>query len=316
LTLFKKKKKTLHARINFWGKLFFVPFAVAFLAFGLFPILYSLFLSFMEYDGIRPMKFIGLENFEWVFIGDGAEGFWRTVLNVLRIMVVYIPLNLIGALLIALIMFNRRTRPKRLMQVMCFLPSVTCSVAVGIIFALLFDYDLGIINKLLMRWGFITENINWMGSAFPAWCILLLMMCWGSWGSTSLQFLGGLGGISDEIIEASIIDGSNYFQRLIYVILPSIRNVFLFIVINGFIGTFQIMDQPRMLFSSWAVTNTIGWGAADSMVFTPAWMLYNMAYSATKLGRAAAVAYAMAMVSLVFSILNFKVLLRSWKEGE
>ncbi len=71
-----------------------------------------------------------------------------------------------------------------------------------------------------------------------------------------------------------------------------------------------------MLFSSWATTNTISWGGSDSMVFTPAWLLYNMAYSATKLGRAAAVAYAMAMLSLVFSVLNFKVLMRSVRESE
>ncbi len=270
----------------------------------------------MEYDGIRPMEFVGLENYKWVFWGDGAEKFWQTILNVLRIMIIYIPLNVLGALVIALILFNRRTRPKRVMQVMCFLPSVTTSVAVGIIFALLFDYKLGIVNHLLIQWGVISENVNWLGEALPALVILILMMCWGSWGSTALQFLGGLTGINDDVIEAAIIDGSNYFQRLIYVILPSIKNVFLFVVINGFIGTFQIMEQPRMLFSSWATTNTISWGGSDSMVFTPAWLLYNMAYSATKLGRAAAVAYAMAMLSLVFSVLNFKVLMRSVRESE
>lgn len=312
----KRRKRSLHARINFWGKLFLLPFVVSFLAFGLFPILYSLYLSFMEYDGIHAMRFIGLENYEWVLVGNGSETFWRTILNVIRIMLVYIPLNLLGALAIALILFNRRTRPKRVMQVMCFLPSVTTAVAVGIIFALLFDYKLGVVNFILIKMGIISEGINWLSSPLPSLAILILMMSWGSWGSTALQFLGGLNGISEEVIEAAIVDGSSYFQRVVYVIIPSIKNVFLFVLINGFIGTFQIMEQPKMLFSSWANMNTVNWGGSDSMVFTPAWFLYNMAYSATKLGRAAAVAYAMAMISLVFSVLNFKVLSKSIKESD
>ena len=311
----KKRKSRLNSKTNFWGKMFIIPFFAPWVVFGIFPLFFSLYISFMKYDAIHPMEFIGLDNYKYILIDEQYHVFWQSIRNVAFYTLINVPLSMVIGLFMGLALYNKGTMLKRPMQVMAYLPSMTVSVAVGIIFALLFDYRMGMVNHLLMNLGLIEEQINWLGQKATGQAVLIIMSQWQGVGITAILVLGGLVGIDESIIEASVVDGASYMKRVIYIIIPMLKNVVIYLIITGIISGFQMMEQPMMLFNSWGNSSAIKWGA-DNYSITPVWYVYNYAFNSRYLGRGSAIAYSLAIITAAFSFLNFKVLKRSVKGGE
>lgn len=258
-----------------YAAVFLMPFIMLYLAFGVYPIIRSFLISLTDWTFGKESSFVGLENYIYLITKD--KYFWKSVGNTLLLMLLYIPGALAAAVLLAHLIFQKKTRFKRFFQVTFFLPNVTTSVAVGLIFALIFDWQTGILNAKLLDWGIIKEGVNWLGLANPARFVTGLMLFWTYFGYCTVFYLAGMAGIQEDLFEAASLDGATKWQQLRYVTLPLIRPTTKFLLLTSFISGCQIMAEPQLLLSGWAaVGQTVG--GPDRACLTTVWYLYDTAF--------------------------------------
>lgn len=279
--------------------IFLLPFAVLYLAFGIYPIIQSFLISLTDWTFGKERSFVGLENYFSLITGD--KYFWKSVFNTLLLMLLYIPGSLAAAVLLAHLIFQKRTRCKRLFQVMFFLPNVTTSVAVGLMFALIFDWQTGILNAKLVDLGIISEGVNWLGLANPARFVTGLMLFWTYFGYCTVFYLAGMSGIPEELFEASSLDGATKWQQLRLITLPLIRPTTKFLLMTSFMSGCQIMAEPQLLLSGWAtVGQTVG--GPDRACLTTVWYLYDTAFGNgvnLQYGKGAAIGYLLFLLIMI-----------------
>ena len=274
-----------------YATFFLAPFIVLYLVFGLFPIVYSFFISLTNWTFGKETSLVGLSNYINLITNDPY--FWKSVGNTLLLMVMYIPLSLVAALLLANLIFQKKTRFKKFFQVTFFLPNVTTAVAVGLMFALIFDWQTGMLNSVLIDLGVIEEGINWLGQPGTARLVTGLMLFWTYFGYCTVFYLSGMAGISEDLYEAATLDGANRRQILFHITLPMLRPTTTFLLLTSFISGSQIMAEPQLLLNGWAtVGQTVG--GPDRSCLTLVWYLYDVAFgNGTNLqyGKGAAIGY-------------------------
>ena len=276
--------------------LFLSPYLILFGTFSIFPILFGFWISFNHWTGFTPPEFAGVENYIAL---TGDPRFRVALLNTLIFMVMIIPIQVIGGFLIANILNSRLLLAKTFFRTAYFLPFLTTAIAVGLIFAFMFDRNVGIINQLLMGWGLIDRGINWTGEPWLSRIMISSVTIWRWTGYTAIIFLAGLMNINPELYEAAEIDGASRFQRLVRVTLPLMKNVRNFIVITTVIGCFNIFEEPFMIFA-----NTTGiTGGPQHSALTGMWLFFDTAFSAQmRYGYASSIAFVM---FLFIAILTF-----------
>lgn len=243
--------------------LFLLPSLAGFLAFNLGPILTSLLLSFVEYDGLRPLtlatireNWVAWENYRRLF---SDPIFWKAFWNTLFYVGVAVPLEILLALLLALGL-NRPWLGIRLLRTLYLLPTVTSVVAVGLLWRWVLNPTVGPVNlflrwageKALALWGLVgadppawavwlaTEGPGWLSD--PAWAMwgVILASVWAGVGLRMLIFLAGLQNINKEYLEAASLDGANSFQRFFFVTLPLLSPTVFLNTLLAMIGAFQV----------------------------------------------------------------------------
>ncbi|QNK56677.1 carbohydrate ABC transporter permease [Paenibacillus sp. PAMC21692] len=217
------------------------PWFIVFIFFGLYPLLYGLYLSFTNYFGfnIDRLKFVGMANYKTVFSdSDAMYALGRTLLVTL----INVPLGVIIGLLLALLL-NRKVRGVGVFRTIFYLPSIIPAISAIMIWKFMFSTNDGILNAIL---GFFhLPAINWLGYewATPS---LILMMLWGAGGGILIN-LAGLKGIPNDLYEAASIDGASAVQSFRAITVPMMTPVLFFNVIMGIIGSLQIYLQPILL---------------------------------------------------------------------
>jgi cellobiose transport system permease protein len=285
---------------------FLSPFIAAYLVFGLFPVIYSFYISLMDWKGYGEMKFVGFDNYVFLFSSSNSF-FFKSVWNTFLFIVAYLPLQIIVGMLIASFLYSRWVRWKGFFQLVNFFPYIIIPVAVGLIFSMLFDWQTGIINRLFVQWGWITENINWLGTPLTAWFVITLMMFWKGLGYTMVFYLAGLSSISKEIYEAAWVDGASASRSFFQITIPLLKSVTFFVVITGVIGGFQLLDEPMLLLRG--MTGNGSWvvGGPDRVALTTVWYMYDTAFGTnSRFGLSAAIAFGLAMVIAVASVLGYR----------
>ena len=234
---------------------------------------------------------MGLSNYIQLIFNDPY--FWKSVGNTLLLMLLYIPASLIVALLLANLIFQKKTRFKKFFQVAFFLPNVTTAVAVGLMFALIFDWQTGMLNDVLINLGIIKEGVNWLGTPGTARLVTGLMLFWTYFGYCTVFYLSGMAGIPEELYEAATLDGASHWQSLIHITLPLLRSTTTFLLLTSFISGSQIMAEPQLLLNGWAsVGQTVG--GPDRSCLTIVWYLYDTAFgngTTLQYGKGAAIGY-------------------------
>ncbi|TVQ40143.1 MAG: sugar ABC transporter permease [Spirochaetaceae bacterium] len=203
-----------------WIVLFLTPVGVLFVAFFLYPIVFVTILSFMEWNGIEPMSFIGIGNFRYLF----ADSVFRTsiqnnVIWALSAALLQIPLALVIALILA-----REPRGWRFFRTVYFLPNVISLVALAMMWTALYNPEFGLINHLLERVGADHMTRNWLGeieTALPALIFSYQIYI----GYFMVIILAGTLSIPKSFYEAAMIDGANVFQQEVHITLPAIRGI-------------------------------------------------------------------------------------------
>ena len=252
---------------------FIAPFFIIFFAFSLFPIVFSVYVSLQEWTGFNPGTFVGLNNFK-TLLRDPK--FYKSLTNTLLLMVMIIPPQILIGLSIALMLNTRNLPFQKGFRLLNFLPYLVSSVALGMIFSILFDANFGSINLTLKTLG-IKNPPNWIGKEWPARCMVAMITVWRFAGYTSVLFLAGITNINTELYEAAEIDGANGWQRARYIILPLLKPVTTFVIITTMIGCFQIFEEPFMIFK--VMGKMVG--GPNNAVLTGMWYFYDTAFGST-----------------------------------
>src|SRR6266540_4954741 len=209
-----------------WPYLFISPFYILFLIFGVYPILFSLYLSVTEWKGLGPIKFVGLKNFE-TFLNDKL--FWHAMANGVILFFMYVPIMTFLALALAVILNSKRVRGFRFFRTLLFIPYIMNIVAAGFTFRLMLNQKYGLVNAMLGI--FNIPAVPWLESVWGGRISLCLLVIWAWLGYNMVIMLAGLQTISGELTEAALIDGASPTQAFFHVTIPLMRPVILFSVV-------------------------------------------------------------------------------------
>jgi cellobiose transport system permease protein len=283
--------------------LYIAPFFILFAIFGIFPLLYTGWVSLTDRNLLAPTSnFIGLQNYSELM---RDEYFWNAVENTLGIWVLSTIPQLVLALVIAHVL-NRSLRVRTFFRMSILLPQVTSLVAVALIFTQLFGYRYGLINYLLNQVGI--ENVNWEAGRLSSWIALSTMVTWRWVGYNALLYLAAMQSIPDELYEASAVDGARSWRQFIHVTVPMIRPTIIFTVIISTIGGLQLFTEP-FLFQPVKSGST---GGSGRQYQTVSMYLYEKAFGGTQFdfGYAAAIAWCLFLLIAVISFVNYLLVRR------
>lgn len=276
------------------------PYFILYLAFGLFPILFSLGVSFNSWDGIGEAAFVGLKNYKRVFVQD--KFFYKSLLNTMILLAISTPIQIALGLFMATFLKDFFKKTRNGLQLINFLPYITTPVAVGIIFQLMFDWKSGVINAFLNLLGI--DSVYWLGNAWPSRAVVIFMIVWKNYGYMMIMFLSGLATISDELYEAAKIDGARWWDSFVRITIPLLRPIFIFVITTSVINGFKLFDEPQLLFSS--ASQPIG--GPDRAVMTVVMRFYEASFRNFEFGYGSALAYCLFLVIAVASLLLFSLI--------
>lgn len=287
----------------FWPVVFIAPFIIFFFTFNLFPIIYSFFLSFTDWNGIGEKVFVGLDNYIRIFTKDTT--FLKSLWNTLYIMVLGFPISVILGLLIAAFLSNLK-KFRNLFQTINFLPYITTPVAIGLIFTFLFDWNTGIINRIIEFFG--GEGINWLGNAKFAPVVIGIMIIWKCTGYYMALYLAGITSISTDIYEAAKVDGAGTVKTFFKITMPLLKPITIFITITSLIYALQLFDEPNLMFN---VSTTSIIGGPDRSCLTMVWNFYDVAFGSTaRLGYGSAVSSTLFIIIVAASLIGMRFMNR------
>lgn len=273
--------------------LYIAPFFISFAIFGLYPLLFSVQLSFSDYRIGRGGNWVGLLNFQRV-LADPL--FWTSLKNVIILWLGTLPIQLVLGFSIAWLLNSVTARLKGFLSSAFYLPVVTNLVAIALVFRLMFDDQYGIINHFLSLFGI--APIAWMNSSSAAPLTTIILITWKGLGWYVVYILAALQSVEKVYYEAAKIDGATTLQTIWYVTLPTIRPIFLFLTTLGTIAGLQIFTEPAVLFA--------GGGGPESSVLTPTMYIYTQGFSYLKFGNASATAVILGILIIGLSALQFR----------
>ncbi len=291
----EKRKRNLWNEIkrNKVAYAYIAPFYLLFIIFGMFPILAGFYLSFFRWDGIAAMHFIGVENY-LNLLKDTL--FWKALSNTLMIGVIaHIPI-LLGGLILAYILNSKLVKGNNIFKTIYFMPMVTSSVAISIIFQNLFGFNFGMINYFLSFAG--EQAINWLGGNGELIKVAVIVMFSWKWiGWNMVIYLAGMQGISNDIYEAARIDGASHARILGKITIPLLKPIIVFTLIQSSIGMFNLFTEPFILTSS-SWTGGVNNGGLTLMMY----LLNKAPQGGTAYGYASSCAYVITLMIVIISV--------------
>lgn len=278
--------RSIYAYRHFY--LFVSPFFLFFAVFGLYPLLFSLYLSFVRWDGLTAMQWVGLSNFR-TMLADELLG--RALLNTVIIGLLYVPPMLVLAFLFAQLLNAQWLRAKAFYRAALFLPCVTPMVVIAIVFGLIFSGEKGVLNYGL-RFLHIAA-VPWLTSEDWSKISVALLVIWRWTGYNMILILAGLQGISPEYYEAAEVDGATATQRMWHITLPMLKPTFAFCGLLSLLGTLYMFDEIFVLTQGGPGTSSLNFGM----------YLFNISFDQFKFGYASCVAYSVAVLVFLGTLL-------------
>ncbi|MDT9700362.1 sugar ABC transporter permease [Streptomyces sp. P17] len=282
-----------------WSPYAFVsPFFLLFLAFGLFPLLYTGWASLHRVELTAPtdMEWVGLRNYTRIFDDDF---FWNAAENTLTIGIISTVPQLMMAMGIAHIL-NYKLRASTFYRVAMLAPYATSIAAASLVFVLLFGRDYGMINWALGAVGI--DNIDWQNDKWASQIAVSTIVIWRWTGYNALIYLAAMQAIPQDLYESAALDGANRWQQFFHVTLPSLRPTILFTVVVSTIGASQLFGEP-LLFDA----NKGASGGSQHQFQTLGLYLYEQGWVNQHLGRASAIAWTMFLILIVVGIVNYVI---------
>jgi len=290
----ERAHSSLQRHENRMGLVFISPWACGLVLFIVGPMVFSIAMSFCDYDVIHPARYVGMRNYVWLLTRDPLM--WKSLRNT-AFMVLALPLGMAASLGIALLL-NAKVKGMSLYRTIFYLPAITPAVATAVLWYALLNPE-GLVNA-----GLNATLCKWLGVSAPAWLqepawskpAMVLMGLWGAGGGMIL-WLAGLQGIPPQLYEAAAIDGAGALRRFRSITIPMLTPYIFFNFVVGIIGVFQIFAQALVL--------TMG-GPADSTLFY-VYYLFNNAFRYFKMGYASAQAWLLFVVVLVLTLVQWRL---------
>jgi multiple sugar transport system permease protein len=280
---------------------FLGPFLLGMLVFKAWPLAYAFWLSFHSYDLFSPPKPVGLSNYAYLLRQDD---FWISIKNTTVYTFVVVTCQTTLSFFLALVM-DQKIRGKTFFRTAFFLPSVTSSVAISLIFMFIF-FKNGVLNQALAVTGLdrllavvgLTPPLDWLGDTRTALPAIMIQNIWSTSGFFMIVFLAGLQDIPESLYEAARVDGATGWQQLWHVTLPSLRPTTFYVVTMGLIGCFQIFDQVYVMTEGGPLKATL----------TTAYLVYKEAFANFEMGYACAIAFVLAGIIFLCTLVQQRIM--------
>jgi multiple sugar transport system permease protein len=274
------------------GYLFLLPNILGFLVFSSIPVLATFTISLLDWDLIRAPRFVGIDNYVKLLTDDAV--FRRVLFNTAYFVVGTVPIGVILSLLLALAM-NANVRGIAFFRAVFFIPVISASVAVAVMWRWLYNTDFGLINLMLTSVGL--KGVPWLSSTAWAMPAVILMAIWKSLGYNMVIFLAGLQSIPAHLHEAAAIDGANGVQRFRHITLPLLAPTTFFVLVISVISSFQVFDLAFVL------TKGGPGDATNTMVM----YIYNQAFQFFHMGYAASIAWVLFAIIFAITLLQHQL---------
>ena len=283
-----------------WAPYVFIsPFLILFAVFGVFPLGFSMWLAFQSWEptsGLDAMQYVGLGNFAFAL---HDEWFWKSLRNTGWLALASgVPQHLV-AIPLAVFIHNSFKRLRDAVIGAYFLPYITSTVAIAIMFSSLFSKDFGLVNLALGQ-TFGIAPVDWLGKAEYIKPAISLIIFWRFVGFNTVLYLAALQTIPKDLYEAATLDGAGRWQQFRFITLPGLRPMLFFGVTLSVIGGLQIFEEPFIL--------TGGKGGSDQAAMTAAVYLYRMAFDFNDIGGASAMSWLLFVVVAALTWLTNRVL--------
>lgn len=281
--------------IKFSPYLYISPFFILFAVVGIFPLLYTGWVSLHAWDLIGGQgTFVGVDNFTFI-LGQGA--FWIALRNTIGIFLLSsVPQIAFAVILAAVLDTNLRAATFWRMGVL--LPYIVMPVAVALIFGSMYGDRYGLINTLIAHFGI--PAIQWHSDPLASQLAIATMVNFRWTGYNTLILLAGMQAIPRDFYEAATIDGAGVLRRFFSITIPQLRPTLIFVIITATIGGLQIFDEPRLFDQN-------GRGGPDGEWMTLTLYLYNLGWGNLNFGRASAVAWLLFIVIVLIGLVNLAI---------
>ncbi len=285
-------------RKGWTGYLFIAPGYIAFIAFMLIPLLFAISLSFYKSSfDISAREFVGFEQYVQLF---KDPIFIKVLLNTIKYTLVIVPATVITSMIIALLVDPLGLKSQAFFRGAFYIPGVAGGVVLSVVWLWIFNPTYGLLNFILSIFGI--DPVTWLASApqsFWAVCAVVLTF---TIGQPVILFLAGLAGIPQDVLDAATVDGASDLQKIVYVRIPLLRPVLLFVLATQTIQVFQLWEVIYML------TNGGPFNSSNSLVF----LIFQTAFVNAKYGKASAIGVVLLIIILFFTFIQ----LRLWKDTD
>ncbi len=276
---------------GYWGYIFTLPFIINVLVFLLFPIVFSAYISFTQYDLFNAPRWVGLDN--WVNMFKKEE-FWISMRNVFYFALIFVPMQTATAFLVAFLL-NQAIRGKAMFRLFYFLPVVTPWLAGGVVWSWMFNYQYGVINWLLSVVQI--DPVRWLDSR--SWVLVItsiaLVNVWKGMGQSMIIILAGMQNVPKEVLEAGQIDGASGWKQLTHIVFPIVTPMIYLVMILSTIAAFQAFDVFLGLFGSIQTGIPVQNMMPNLLVYRDSFLLFKM-------GPASSLAWALFFVILAITL--------------
>lgn len=273
-----------------WGYYFILPSFILYAIFFLFPVLWSMVLSFLDY-GWWGTTFVGLDNYRDVF---GDRIFWIGLRNTVYYTVGVVPLWLAKAVIVSALIFPFRKGIQTFFKAAFYLPHVTSSVIISMIWLWIYNPPFGLLNYVMKSLGF--QPVTWLGNTATAMPAMIFMTVVMGGGSSIVLISAAMNGIPPYLYEAAEIDGATSMKMFWKITIPLLRPTLLYLTVMGTINSFQVFTNIYLMTQ----------GGPQFATTTIVYQIYELAFSRFQFGKASAMAMVLFAITFVFAIIQFK----------
>ena len=283
--------------------LFVAPHLLFFMVFVGYPFFYGLYISFFQYDFLRPdaTNFVFLENYAKLFTPDSVQFpvFWNALGNTVEFVFLSVPPLIIIPLILA-VLLNTKVPGRNFFRGIYFAPWVLSAAVVGLLGFWMFQSQGGLLNYYLIQMGI--EAPRWLSSMPWAWVSILLITIWWTVGFNMIIILAALQDIPAHLYESAAIDGANSWRQFVSITLPLLRPVMVFVIVITIIASFNLFAQPFFMTGGGPAQAT-GGGATEPVMLR----IYREGFERNQLGTAASMSFLVATIMILFSYTNFRL---------
>jgi multiple sugar transport system permease protein len=274
---------------NIWAFGFLALALIGLVGLNLVPILVSFFLSFTDWDALGSPNIVWLRNYITLF---QDPMFYKALWNTIYYTAISVPAGMSISLLLA-ILLNRPLKGMGFFRTMFMIPVISSTVATALLWGLMLDPYIGLINYILQVLHLPTSG--WLTDVNMAMPAIIVMSVWKGLGYNIVLFLAGLQGISPELYEAARIDGANRWKEFLNITLPMLSPTTFFVLIMSLISSFQVFDQ------TWVLTK----GGPQSATLTLVYYVYQTGFQQLRMGYASAIAYILFFLTLAIVMVQW-----------